>query len=109
MLQSLPTNDSQRVSEAAFAFRKTTSRAEDHLVIEMLRELHDDTWETLEKVAGYDGQQKERQVDDERVPPNCNARDVVPFVIKDPATVGGPNNTHQTQPTLWPCPWSSGS
>ena len=49
VLQSLPAIDSQRVREAAFAFRERTSCAEDHLVIEMLRELDDDIWETLAK------------------------------------------------------------
>ena len=36
VLSSLPTIDSQRVTEAAYAFRKRTSCADDHLVIEML-------------------------------------------------------------------------
>ena len=49
VLQSLPTIDSQRVREAAYAFRKRTSCADDHVVIEMLRELDDDIWETLAK------------------------------------------------------------
>ena len=49
VLQSLPTIDSQRVREAAYAFRKRTSCADDHLVIEMLRELDEDTRETLAK------------------------------------------------------------
>ena len=30
------------------------------------------------KTVGYDGREKERQGDDERVPPNCNAPDDVP-------------------------------
>ena len=50
------------------------------------------------KTDGYDAQEKEQQVLTD-----------VPFVFKDSATVGGPGNTHQTQPTVWPCPWSSGS
>ena len=56
--------------------------------------------------AGCDGQERERQVDDERDPPNCNVPDDLPLVLKDPATGGGPGNTHKTQPTVWPCPWS---
>ena len=40
---------SQRVREAASAFRKRTSCADDHLVIEMLRELDEDVWEKLAK------------------------------------------------------------
>ena len=47
VLQSLPTIDSERVRDAAYAFRKCTSCADDHLVIEMLRELDQDIWETL--------------------------------------------------------------
>ena len=47
VLQSLPTINSQRVRKAAYAFRKRTSCVDDHLVIEMLRELDDDVWETL--------------------------------------------------------------
>ena len=37
VLQSLPTIDSERVRDAAYSFRKRTSCADDHLVIEMLR------------------------------------------------------------------------
>ena len=48
MLQSLPIIR-QSEGEAAYAFRKRTSCADDHLVIEMLRELDDDMWETLAK------------------------------------------------------------
>ena len=88
-------------------------------MFEMLTELDDDIWETLAKcfqfrllnhwtedehavgkTAGYDGQEKELQIDDERFPPNCNAPDDVPFVFKDPTAVGRPGNTHQTQPTV---------
>ena len=53
MLHSLPTIDSQRVREAAYAFRKRTSCADDHLVIEMPRELDEDTWETLAKCCQF--------------------------------------------------------
>ena len=49
VLQSLPTIDSERVRDAACAFRKRTPCADDHLVIEMLRELVEDTWETLSR------------------------------------------------------------
>ena len=37
----------ERVRENAFDFRKRTSRAEDQVVIEMLRELDSDMWETI--------------------------------------------------------------
>ena len=47
VLNSLPTIDSKRVREAAYAFRKRTSCAEDHLVIEMLRGLDENMWQTL--------------------------------------------------------------
>ena len=92
MLQS--PDHRQPEGKAVFAFRKRTSCAEDHLVIEMFRELDEDIWETLancfqfrslnhwteDEDVGYDGQDKERQVDDERVPPNCNAPvDLPPF------------------------------
>ena len=40
------------------------------------------------KTAGYDGQEKERHIDDERFPSHCNAPDDVPVVLKDFATVG---------------------
>ena len=93
--QSLPTIDSQRVREAAYAFRKRTSCADDHLVIEMLRELDDDMWETLAKcfhcrllnhwtegghaVSWLHGCQTAMR----GFRPNCNAPDDVPFVFKD--------------------------
>ena len=75
VLYSLPTVDSQRVEEAAYALRKRTSCADDHLVIEMLRELEDDTWRTLAKCfqfrllnhwTEYEDmlEKKERQTDD---------------------------------------------
>ena len=59
------------------------------------------------KTAGYDGQEKERQTHNERFPPNRHAPDDVPAVLKSVATVGGPGNPHQVQPTVWPCPWPS--
>ena len=46
-LHSLPLVDGERVQEVAFTWRKRTSRAEDHVVIEMLRELDSDFWETV--------------------------------------------------------------
>ena len=49
VLQSLSTIDGQRVREAAYAPRKRTSCADDHLVIEMPSETSKDTWETLAK------------------------------------------------------------
>ena len=39
--------DGERVREIAFAFQKRTSCAEDQVVIEMLRELDADIWETI--------------------------------------------------------------
>ena len=51
------------------------------------------------KTIGYDGQEKERQTHNERIPPNCNAPNDVPVALKSVATVGGPGNPHQTQPT----------
>ena len=39
--------DGERVREIAFAFQKRTSCAEDHVVIEMLRELDSGIWETI--------------------------------------------------------------
>ena len=84
--QSLPTIDGQRVREAAHAFRKRTSCVDDHLVIDMLRELDEDvrnirkmfpvqTAEPLDggsgrdvgKTAGHNGQEKERQTHTEKV------------------------------------------
>ena len=50
---------------------------------------------------------KERQTHNERIPPNCNAPNDVPVELKSVATVRGPGKPHQTQPTVWPCPWSS--
>ena len=49
VLQFLSSIDSERVRDAAHTFRKRTSCADDHLVIEMLRELDEDMWETLAK------------------------------------------------------------
>ena len=48
------------------------------------------------KTVGYDGQEKERQVNDERVPPNGNAPGDVPPFLKDLAAVGGPGYAHST-------------
>ena len=53
VLQTLPTIDSQRAREAAFAPGKRASCAEDHLVIEMFRELDEDIWETLAKLFQF--------------------------------------------------------
>ena len=39
ILQSLPTIDSERVRDVAFEIRERTSRANSHMVLEMLREL----------------------------------------------------------------------
>ena len=44
---SLPMIDGVRVREIAFNYRKRTSCAADHVVIEMLRELGSDIWETI--------------------------------------------------------------
>ena len=110
ILQSLPTIDSERVRDAAYAFRKRTSCADDHLVIEMLRELDQDIWETLlpvqtaeplDEKSGHAvgtavGYEKEKQVDDERVPPDCHAADCVPAFFKDPAAFGEPGFAHST-------------
>ena len=46
-LFSLPMIDGGRVSEISFDFLKRTSCAADHVVIEMLRELDSDIWETI--------------------------------------------------------------
>ena len=54
VLQIRPTIDSKRVREAAFTHRKRASCAEDHLVIEMLRELDDDMWETSQDGSSSD-------------------------------------------------------
>ena len=54
ILQSLPTIGSERVRDAAYAFRKRRSCADDHWVIEMLRELDQDTWETLRGASSSD-------------------------------------------------------
>ena len=39
--------DGERVREIALAFQKRTSCAEDQVVIEMLREIDADIWETI--------------------------------------------------------------
>ena len=52
------------------------------------------------KTVGYDGQEQERQTHNERIPPNCNAPNGMPVVLQSVATVGGPDNPHQTQPTV---------
>ena len=46
-LEALPVIDGERVREITWAFRKRTSCAEDHVVIEILRELDADIWETI--------------------------------------------------------------
>ena len=105
VLRSLPTLDGQRV-KAAYAFRKRTSCADDHLVIEMLRELDEDTWETLVQTAepldgrsghavGKTGGYENGKLHNERLPPNCHATNDVPVVLKSVATVGGSGNPHQ--------------
>ena len=92
VLPSLPTIDSQRVREAAFAFRKRTSCGEDHVVMEMLRELDEDIWETLARCFQFRllnhwtededmlwARQLVTMVKKKRVPPKCNAPDDVPL------------------------------
>ena len=46
-LEILPTIDAERVREVTWAFRKRTSCGDDHLVIEMLRELDMDIWSKI--------------------------------------------------------------
>ena len=123
VLQSLPTIDSERVRDAAYAFRKRTSCADDHLVIKMLRELDQYTRETLASVpvqtaepsdggSGHDvgtaadrnGQEKEWQTHNEWFPPDCHAADNVQVVLKSATTVGGPGKPHQVWPAARSCP-----
>ena len=47
ILLAFPMIDCARVREIAFEFRKRTSCAGDQIVIEMLRELDPDIWETI--------------------------------------------------------------
>ena len=88
-----------RVREAAGAFKKRTSCADDHL----LREVDEDIWETLANCFQFRllnhrtedhnmlwarqlvtmVQKKERQTHNERIPPNCHApNDVLVVLIK---------------------------
>ena len=45
--------DGGRVREITWAFRKRTSCADDHVVIEMLRELDADIWEMIARCFWY--------------------------------------------------------
>ena len=47
VLEALPMIDGERVREITWAFRKRSSCAEDHVVIDMLRELEMDMWKIL--------------------------------------------------------------
>ena len=47
-LEALPLIDGERIREITWAFRKRTSCAEDQVVMEMLRELVSDVWDTIE-------------------------------------------------------------
>ena len=44
VLEALPRIDAERVREITWTFRKRTSSADDHVVIEMLRELEMEMW-----------------------------------------------------------------
>ena len=46
-LEPLPMIDGERIREITWAFRKRTSCVEDQVVIEMLRELGVDVWDTI--------------------------------------------------------------
>ena len=101
--------DGVRVREIAVDFRKRRSCAADHVVIEMLRELDSDIWETiaelfsiqadesldrghgecLDYTAGHHGQEKEWQAHDAWFPSDCDAADYFPALLKDVATTGG--------------------
>ena len=100
--------------DAAHAFRKRTSCADDHQVIEMLRELNQDIWETLARcflfrllnlwtedqdmlwarqlvtmVKKMNGKLTMRGF-----PPDCHAADDVQVVLKNATTVGGARLSH---------------
>ena len=51
VLKALPRVDAERVREITWMFRKKTSRADDHVVIEMVRELEMDIWEELHSAS----------------------------------------------------------
>ena len=44
VLEALPRTDAERVREISWTFTKRTSSADDHVVIEMLRELEMEIW-----------------------------------------------------------------
>ena len=127
VLQSLRTIDSKRVSDAAYAFRKRTSCAEDHLVIEMLRKLDDDIWETLAKCFQFRllnhwtedqdmlwarqlvtmVKKKNGKLKMRGFRPTAMLPTMYRLYSKSATTVGGPGNPYKVRPAVRPCPWSS--
>ena len=89
-------------------FRKRTSCAADLVVIEMLRELDSDVWETIancfqfrllnhwtedtdsvwKNTAGHHGQEKEWQAHDVGFPSGCDAPDCLQALLKDVVAAG---------------------
>ena len=125
VLQSLPTIDSERVRGSVYAVRKRTSCADDHLVIEMLREMDLDVWETLARrfqfrmlnhwsedqdmmwvgTTAFDGHEKNWETHKERSPPDCHSADDVQVVLRSVTTVCGPGFPFQVWPAARSCPW----
>ena len=59
------------------------------------------------KTVGYDGQEKNGKLTTKGFRPIAMLPTMYRLYLKNVATVGGPGNPRQTQPTVWPCPWSS--
>ena len=123
---SLPMIDGVRVSEIAFAFRKRTSCAADHVVIEMFGVLDTDIWETIAscfqfrlmnhwtedtesvwKTQLVTSQEKEWQAHDAWFPSDCDAADYLPALPKDVAATGGRAHAIKTWSTVRPRPGST--
>ena len=91
-------------------------------MIEMLRELDADTWDTIACCFRYrllnhwtegDDQMWRAQlvttIDNERIPTDCDAANCLPFIFQDAADSGGRHTAVKEWSSVWTRPRSSSS
>ena len=103
--------------------------AEDHVVIETLRELDADTWDTVACCFRYrilnhwteGGDQMWRtqlvtmvkkktwKIYNERIPTDCDAANCLPYIYHDAAGIGGRHTAVKEWSSVWTRPRSSSS
>ena len=126
-LDSLLLIDGERVREIAWAFQKRMSCAEDQIVIEMLRALDSDIWETIAScfqfrlmnhwTEGTDALWRTQLVTTvKKNMGKLTMRGLLQIAIlppihrlysKDVAATGGTSSAVKTGSTVWSRPWSS--